>query len=273
MASIHIPRLPVLEAAQLQVAPSALCLLSCICFCLAPNSGTDGVVCCESYLARHSLPLDLFLYLLSIESAIQTVAYVASTTSQATACKLQLCWATAIASSTQHCGSSLYETACKPYLWSACVLQGIISCDTCIHPNTAWNSVLPSLQKAAEPDSEIQLPASNASPSQGNITAPTQRIWKAANASTSQHSETGHIGGWGRSPDLGVGWKRVSDASAVTEIHLRRLDSSDTLHRRVVAVLTVDATPEEASCRPAPACDAWFHHWADHLWCFVSSLG
>ncbi|DBB03663.1 TPA: hypothetical protein ACH3X3_010990 [Trebouxia sp. C0006] len=53
------------------------------------------------------------------------------------------------------------------------------------------------------------------------------------------------VGFWGRSPDLGVGWKCVSDASAVTEVHLRRLDEPDQLHRRVVAVLTVDATPEE----------------------------
>lgn len=52
---------------------------------------------------------------------------------------------------------------------------------------------------------------------------------------------------WGRSPHLGVGWKCVSDASAVTEIHLRRLDAGDDLHRRVVAVLTVDATPQEVS--------------------------
>ena len=50
---------------------------------------------------------------------------------------------------------------------------------------------------------------------------------------------------WGRSPHLGVGWKCVSDASAVTEVHLRRLDVGDDLHRRVVAVLTVDATPQE----------------------------
>ena len=54
-----------------------------------------------------------------------------------------------------------------------------------------------------------------------------------------------HVGVWGRSPDLGVGWKCVSDASAVTEVHLRRLDADDYLHRRVVAVLTIDATPEE----------------------------
>ena len=50
---------------------------------------------------------------------------------------------------------------------------------------------------------------------------------------------------WGRSPHLGVGWKCVSDASAVTEVHLRRLDIGDDLHRRVVAVLTVDAKPQE----------------------------
>lgn len=56
-------------------------------------------------------------------------------------------------------------------------------------------------------------------------------------------AKTGDV--WGRSPHLGVGWKCVSDASAVTEVHLRRLDVGSDLHRRVVAVLTVDATPQE----------------------------
>lgn len=79
---------------------------------------------------------------------------------------------------------------------------------------------------------------------------PTQRLWKAANA------DTEHVDGWDRSPDLGVGWKRISDASAVTEVHLRRLDSTDTLHRRVVAVLTVDATPEEVTLRCPGVCCA-----------------
>lgn len=68
--------------------------------------------------------------------------------------------------------------------------------------------------------------------------AATEPRWKVPSAPAP-------VGVWGRSPDLGVGWKCVSDASAVTEVHLRRLDESDQLHRRVVAVLTVDATPEE----------------------------
>ena len=50
---------------------------------------------------------------------------------------------------------------------------------------------------------------------------------------------------WGRSPVLDLNWKRVSHASADTEVHLRRLDAADQLHRRVVAVLTVDASPQE----------------------------
>ena len=50
---------------------------------------------------------------------------------------------------------------------------------------------------------------------------------------------------WDRTPDLGPNWKLVSEASAVTEVHLRRLDAADQLHRRVVAVLTIDAPPEE----------------------------
>ena len=73
------------------------------------------------------------------------------------------------------------------------------------------------------------------------VAAATELRWKAALTQTANQA----AGVWGRSPDLGVGWKCVSDASAVTEVHLRRLDAADELHRRVVAVLTVDATPEE----------------------------
>lgn len=69
---------------------------------------------------------------------------------------------------------------------------------------------------------------------------------------------------WGRSPELGVGWRCVSDASAVTEVHLRRLENNpDMLHRRVVAVLTVEATPEEVSSS---------HHQLDVLFCGLLGL-
>ena len=104
-------------------------------------------------------------------------------------------------------------------------------------------------QGAVPHNPAAQIPSASVSAlSEGSPVMPTQRIWKGASAHL--HSDSEHTGGWGRSPDLGVGWKRISDASAVTEVHLRRLDSTDTLHRRVVAVLTVDATPEEAS--PCP---------------------
>ena len=69
---------------------------------------------------------------------------------------------------------------------------------------------------------------------------------------------------WGRSPDLGVSWKCVSHASAVTEVHLRRLDAVDQLHRRVVAVLTVDAPPEEVQI---PAAAAALHHLHNKVHC------
>lgn len=104
------------------------------------------------------------------------------------------------------------------------------------------------LQDAVLHNPAAQIPSASVSAlREGSPVTPTQRIWKGASGSANLHSDSEHTGGWGRSPDLGVGWKRISDASAVTEVHLRRLDSTDTLHRRVVAVLTVDATPEEAS--------------------------
>ena len=84
-------------------------------------------------------------------------------------------------------------------------------------------------------------PAAAADSSVSAAAASEQR-WRAALSKTpaKQGEEV-----WGRSPHLGAGWKCVSDASAVTEVHLRRLDVGDDLHRRVVAVLTVDATPQE----------------------------
>lgn len=79
------------------------------------------------------------------------------------------------------------------------------------------------------------------SPQASAATAASEQRWRAAMSAAPP--KKGEV--WGRSPHLGVGWKCVSDASAVTEVHLRRLDVGDDLHRRVVAVLTVDATPQE----------------------------
>ena len=79
------------------------------------------------------------------------------------------------------------------------------------------------------------------SPQASAAAAASEQRWRAALSVAP--AKKGEV--WGRSPHLGVGWKCVSDASAVTEVHLRRLDVGDDLHRRVVAVLTVDATPQE----------------------------
>ncbi|KAK9823512.1 hypothetical protein WJX72_003333 [[Myrmecia] bisecta] len=46
-------------------------------------------------------------------------------------------------------------------------------------------------------------------------------------------------------PAFGVGWKRVGGMSALSEVHLRRLDGDDFLHRRAVAVIAVDASPAD----------------------------
>lgn len=89
--------------------------------------------------------------------------------------------------------------------------------------------------------------AAAAGSSQGSAAtaaAASEQRWRAA-MSVAPAKTRGTGGVWGRSPHLGVGWKCVSDASAVTEVHLRRLDVGSDLHRRVVAVLTVDATPQE----------------------------
>lgn len=109
-------------------------------------------------------------------------------------------------------------------------------------------TLLSMLQDTASPAASAGAASPAASAGTASIeldsTAPAQRLWNSGN---SQHSDAEKLDGWGRSPLLGAGWKLISDASAVTEVHLRRLDSSDTLHRRVVAVLTVDGTPEEVS--------------------------
>ena len=101
------------------------------------------------------------------------------------------------------------------------------------------------LQAGSDSNATPDSASSAAAPAHGQQAATaalaSEQRWKAAVPQPSE--QTGGV--WGRSPDLGVGWKCVSDASAVTEVHLRRLDVTDELHRRVVAVLTVDATPEE----------------------------
>ena len=39
---------------------------------------------------------------------------------------------------------------------------------------------------------------------------------------------------------------------ALTEVHLRRLDTADVLHRRAVATIAIEATPEEVMCPQDP---------------------
>ena len=94
-----------------------------------------------------------------------------------------------------------------------------------------------------ETASDIADSQTDATPPHTPAAAAAEPRWKGALPSMAP------VGVWGRSPDLGVGWKCVSDASAVTEVHLRRLDAAAQLHRRVVAVLTVDATPAEVCTR------------------------
>lgn len=102
-----------------------------------------------------------------------------------------------------------------------------------------------SLQETA---SDIADSRTHATPPHTPAAAAVEPRWKGALPSMAP------VGVWGRSPDLGVGWKCVSDASAVTEVHLRRLDAAAQLHRRVVAVLTVDATPAEVCTRMLCTC-------------------
>ena len=42
-----------------------------------------------------------------------------------------------------------------------------------------------------------------------------------------------------------IGNAKKSLLEALTEVHLRRLDTDDTLHRRAVAVIAIEATPDE----------------------------
>ena len=48
---------------------------------------------------------------------------------------------------------------------------------------------------------------------------------------------------------------------ALTEVHLRRLDTADILHRRAVATIAIEATPEEVCCRN------WAHMYNSPLPC------
>ncbi len=47
-------------------------------------------------------------------------------------------------------------------------------------------------------------------------------------------------------PATGPNQKSLLDA--LTEVHLRRLDTAEVLHRRAVATIAIEATPEEVSC-------------------------
>lgn len=42
-----------------------------------------------------------------------------------------------------------------------------------------------------------------------------------------------------------IGTAKKSLLEALTEVHLRRLDTNDTLHRRAVAVIAIEASLEE----------------------------
>ena len=45
-----------------------------------------------------------------------------------------------------------------------------------------------------------------------------------------------------------AGPKQKSLLDALTEVHLRRLDTAEVLHRRAVATIAIEATPEEVRC-------------------------
>ena len=46
---------------------------------------------------------------------------------------------------------------------------------------------------------------------------------------------------------VGLGLRPGAAEPAVTEVHLRRLDRDGMLHRRAVAVISIDASPEQVS--------------------------
>ncbi len=50
---------------------------------------------------------------------------------------------------------------------------------------------------------------------------------------------------WVQASYPAIGSAKKSLLEALTEVHLRRLDTDDTLHRRAVAVIAIEATPEE----------------------------
>ena len=119
-------------------------------------------------------------------------------------------------------------------------------CSTSAHLSQAASPDVDSTARHTQTDiTHAAAAAAAAGSSQGSAAAAaSEQRWRAAmSVAPAKSGEAGGV--WGRSPHLGVGWKCVSDASAVTEVHLRRLDVGSDLHRRVVAVLTVDATPQE----------------------------
>ncbi|KAL3155899.1 hypothetical protein ABBQ32_012897 [Trebouxia sp. C0010 RCD-2024] len=107
--------------------------------------------------------------------------------------------------------------------------------------NTHSTASTADVDSATASGSADSAAAAAAAGSPASAAAASEQRWRAAMSKAP--AKKGDV--WGRSPHLGVGWKCVSDASAVTEVHLRRLDGDNDLHRRVVAVLTVDATPQE----------------------------
>lgn len=57
-----------------------------------------------------------------------------------------------------------------------------------------------------------------------------------------------------------IGAAKKSLLEALTEVHLRRLDTHDTLHRRAVAVIAVEASPEEVHAMPCISQDSGLIH-------------
>lgn len=154
-----------------------------------------------------------------------------------------------------------------PYTWVSCTIAswtpvcmqaapaGVGSSSASDHNHAA---AAPADVDGATASSSNSTHAAAASSSASAAAASEQR-WRAAMSKTP--AKKGDV--WGRSPHLGVDWKCVSDASAVTEVHLRRLDGDDDLHRRVVAVLTVDATPQEVMHAPSSHSQSF----STTLWC------
>ena len=140
-------------------------------------------------------------------------------------------------------GSLLHSTDCcvqlqYAHLSATCMQDAAADVDSAAPSDNTNAAAAPADVDSATASDSTHTAAAG---SPASAAAASEQRWRAALSKAP--AKKGGV--WGRSPHLGVGWKCVSDASAVTEVHLRRLDGDNDLHRRVVAVLTVDATPQE----------------------------